>query len=225
MDVLGVDACGKQGWVGIRLTDGAYAGSLVDSRLERLIERAAEVDAIAVDMPLGLVEKSWRAADLAARALLGVRRSSVFPIAPRMVWQEQDYRAAASRCQELTGNRLSQQAWALRPKLLEARACWLADERIHEVHPEVSFYALADGVPLPYAKKTWRGQALRRSLLAEAGLVLPDELGEADRIPVDDVLDAAVAAWSARRIALGTANRVPEAPEQDADGRLVEIRY
>ncbi|OIJ99708.1 DUF429 domain-containing protein [Streptomyces colonosanans] len=225
MDVLGVDACGKQGWVGIRLTDGAYAGSLVDPRLERLIERAAEVDAIAVDMPLGLVEKGWRAADLAARALLGVRRSSVFPVAPRMAWQEQDYRAAAGRCQELTGNRLSQQTWALRPKLLEARACWLADERIHEAHPEVSFYALADGVPLVYAKKTWRGQALRRSLLAEAGLVLPDELGEADRIPVDDVLDAAAAAWSAHRIALGTANRVPEVPELDAEGRLVEIRY
>ncbi|MFD1662906.1 DUF429 domain-containing protein [Streptomyces caeni] len=189
MDVLGVDACGKQGWVGIRLTDGAYAGSLVDPRLERLIERAAEVDMIAVDIPLGLVEKGWRAADLAARALLGMRRSSVFPIAPRMAWQEQDYRAAADRCQELTGNRLSRQAWALRPKLLEARACWLADERIHEVHPEVSFYALAGGVPLAYAKKTWRGQNLRRSLLAEAGFVLPDEIGEADRIPVDDVLE------------------------------------
>jgi len=225
MDVLGVDACGKQGWVGIRLTDGTYAGSLVDPRLERLIERAAEVDAIAVDMPLGLVESGWRAADLAARALLGVRRSSVFPIAPRAAWQEQDYRAAAGRCQELTGSRLSRQAWALRPKLLEARACWLADERIHEVHPEVSFWALADRVPLAYAKKTWRGQNLRRSLLAEAGLVLPDELGEADRIPADDVLDAAVAAWSAHRIAIGTSNRVPEVPEPDEEGRLVEIRY
>ncbi|MFJ8197347.1 DUF429 domain-containing protein [Streptomyces sp. NPDC096152] len=225
MDVLGVDACGKQGWVGIRLTDGACAGSLVDLRLEKLIERAAEVDAVAVDMPLGLVEKGWRAADLAARALLGVRRSSVFPAAPRVAWEEQHYRAAAGRCQELTGNRLSRQAWALRPKLLEARACWLADERIHEVHPEVSFYALADGVPLPYAKKTWRGQNLRRSLLAAAGLVLPDELGEADRIAVDDVLDAAAAAWSANRIALGTANRVPEVSEPDAEGRLVEIRY
>ncbi|MER5910952.1 DUF429 domain-containing protein [Streptomyces sp. NPDC001982] len=225
MDVLGVDACGKQGWMGIGLTDGTYAGSLVDVRLETLIERAAEVHTIAVDMPLGLVEKGWRAADLVARALLGVRRSSVFLIAPRPAWLEPDYRAAAGRCQELTGNRLSRQAWALRPKLLEARACWLADERIHEVHPEVSFHALAGGVPLAHAKKTWRGQNLRRSLLAEAGLVLPDELGEADRVPADDVLDAAVAAWSAHRIALGTADRVPEVPEPDAEGRLVEIRY
>ncbi|MFF8937568.1 DUF429 domain-containing protein [Streptomyces paradoxus] len=102
---------------------------------------------------------------------------------------------------------------SLAPKLLEARACRLADERIHEVHPEVSFRALADGVPLPYATKTWRGQNARRHLLAAAGLTLPDELGEADGIPVDDVLDAAAAAWSAHRIALGVAGRIPEVPE------------
>ncbi|MFJ6560462.1 DUF429 domain-containing protein [Streptomyces sp. NPDC091412] len=225
MDVLGIDACGKQGWVGIRLTGGAYAGSLVAVSLATLIERAGAVEAIAVDMPLGLGEKGWRAADLAAKALLGTRRSSVFLIAPRPAWQEIDYPAAANRCQELTGSRLSQQAWALAPKLLEARTCWLADERIHEVHPEVSFYALADGVPLAYAKKTWRGQNLRRALLAEAGLVLPDELGEADRVAVDDVLDAAAAAWSAHRIALGIAERVPVVPEPDVEGRLIEIRY
>lgn len=225
MDVLGVDACGKQGWVGIGLTDGAYAASLVDARLDVLIERAAGARVIAVDMPLGLVEKGWRAADLAARALLGVRRSSVFLIAPRPAWRERDYAEAADRCQELTGSRLSRQAWALAPKLLEARACWLADERIHEVHPEVSFHALAGGVPLAHAKRTWRGQHLRRSLLAEAGIELPDALGEADRVPADDVLDAAVAAWSAHRIALGVADRLPGVPELGAEGRAVEIRF
>ncbi|WP_405591350.1 DUF429 domain-containing protein [Streptomyces sp. NBC_01092] len=225
MDVLGVDACGKQGWVGIRVTDGAYAGSLVDVRLDALIRRAAGVEVIAVDMPLGLVERGWRAADLGARALLGVRRSSVFLVAPRQAWRESGYEAAGDRCHELTGQRLSRQAWALAPKLLEARECWLADERIHEVHPEISFRALAGGVPLEYAKKTWRGQNARRALLAAAGLVVPDELGEADRVPADDVLDAAAAAWSAHRIALGISDRIPEAPELDAEGRVVEIRY
>jgi predicted RNase H-like nuclease len=225
-DVLGIDACGKQGWVGIRLTDGAYAGSLVELRLDRLVERVPEAVAIAVDMPLGLVEEGWRAADLAARALLGARRHSVFPVAPRAAWLEPTYTAAADRCQELTGNRFSRQAWALRPKLLEARACWLVDRRIHEVHPELSFYALAGELPSAHAKKTWRGQNRRRSLLAAAGVVLPEEIGEADRVPVDDVLDAAAAAWSAHRIATGAARRLPEAAEPDAeDGRRVEIRF
>ncbi|WP_432136678.1 MULTISPECIES: DUF429 domain-containing protein [unclassified Streptomyces] len=225
MDVLGVDACGPQGWVGIGLTDGTYAGSLVAPRLATLVERAAEARVIAVDMPLGLVENGWRAADLAAKALLGARRHSVFLIAPAPAWQEADYVAAADRCQELTGQRLTKQAWALAPKLLEARSCWSADDRIHEVHPEVSFHALAGGAPLTFAKKTWRGQHVRRSLLAGAGIELPDALGEADRVPVDDVLDAAVAAWSARRIALGAAGRLPESPELDVSGRAVEIRF
>ncbi|MCT7351863.1 DUF429 domain-containing protein [Streptomyces sp. 15-116A] len=224
MDVLGIDAW-KLGWAGIRLADGEYAGSIVDARLDTLIERAPSVQAIAVDMPLGLVEKGWRAADLEAKLLLRARRSSVFLVAPRPAWLETDYVAAGDRCQELTGQRLSWQAWALAPKLIEARACWLADERIHEVHPEVSFWALAGGVPLDHAKKTWRGQHTRRSLLAAAGIVLPDELGEADRVPVDDVLDACAAAWSAHRIALGVADRIPEAPEVDAEGRVIEIRY
>jgi predicted RNase H-like nuclease len=226
MDVLGIDACGKHGWVGVRLSDGAYAGSLVEARIERLIERAGGVDAVAVDMPLGLLEAGWRRADLEAKAQLGIRRSSVFLAAPRVVWQEADYGGAAARCRELTGSGLSRQAWALAPKLLAARECWLRDpDRIHEVHPELSFQALAGGIPLSHAKKTWRGQNLRRSLLTGAGVVLPDELGEADRIPADDVLDAAAAAWSAQRIILGTATRLPRLPERDAAGRVVEICY
>jgi predicted RNase H-like nuclease len=225
MDVLGIDACGKHGWVGVGLTtDGTYAGSLVEARIDVLIERAGDVRAIGVDMGLGLLETGWRRADLEAKARLGVRRSSVFLVAPRAVWQEADYAAAAERCRELTGSGLSRQAWGLAPKLLEARACWLRDpERIHEVHPELSFQALAGGTPLSHAKKTWRGQHLRRALLAGAGIALPGELGEADRIPADDVLDAAAAAWSARRIALGTAERLPQTAERDTDGRVVEI--
>jgi len=77
--------------------------------------------------------------------------------------------------------------------------------------------ALAGG-PLPYPKKTWAGQALRRSLLRDAGVVLGDALGPADRVPVDDVLDAAVAAWTARRVALGTARSLPSPPEDVGDG-------
>ncbi|WP_042377177.1 DUF429 domain-containing protein [Streptacidiphilus melanogenes] len=226
MDVLGVDACGKHGWIGVGLVDGAYAGTLVELRLDALIERAGNVRAVAVDMPLGLLEAGWRRADLEARLHLGARRSSVFLVAPRVVWRETDYAAAAARCRELTGNGLSRQAWALAPKLLEARACWLRDPgRVHEVHPELSFQALAGGTTLSHAKKTWRGQNLRRALLAGAGIVLPDSLGEGDRIPADDVLDAAAAAWSARRIVLGTSGRVPASPEHDAAGRDVAIRW
>ena len=49
--------------------------------------------------------------------------------------------------------------------------------------------------------------------------------GEADGFPTDDVFDAAAAAWSAHRIATGTAQCLPTAPEHDAHGRPVAIRY
>jgi predicted RNase H-like nuclease len=227
MKAMGIDACGKRGWVGILLIDGTYGGSMVEFRLDALIARVADCDAIAVDMPLGLAESDWRAADLHAREFLGpARRNSVFLTPPRAVWDEPDYAAASDRCRSILGKGISRQAYALGPKLREARTCWIADpERIHEVHPEVSFQALAGGDPLPYAKKSWRGQALRRSLLAAAGVLLPEALGEADSVPPDDILDAAAAAWSALRIATGSECCLPAVPEQDIDGRTVAIRY
>jgi Protein of unknown function (DUF429) len=44
-----------------------------------------------------------------------------------------------------------------------------------EVHPEVSFAALA-GRPLRNSKRSWNDQMEQRRLLASAGIELPDEL-------------------------------------------------
>jgi len=226
MNVIGIDACGKRGWVGVWLVDGAYHRSMVEVRLESLLARSSDADVVAIDMPLGLVESDWRAADTCAKAVLGPRRSSVFMTAPRPVWDELYYPEASDKCLSITGKRISRQTWALAPKLREARECWLRDsERIYEVHPEVSFQAMAGGKPLTFDKRSWRGQALRRSLLSAVGISLPDALGEADPVPTDDVLDAAAAAWSAHRVAIGTAACLPEMAEQDAEGRPVAIWY
>jgi predicted RNase H-like nuclease len=63
-----------------------------------------------------------------------------------------------------------------------------------EVHPQVSFARLA-GSPLPEGKRTWAGAQHRRHLLADAGVVLADDVGQAGRhAAVDDVLDAGAAA-------------------------------
>ncbi|MFB7501113.1 DUF429 domain-containing protein [Streptomyces sp. NPDC056161] len=225
MDVVGVDACGRQGWVGIRLTDGGYAGSLVAARLADLLLRCPEATAVGVDIPLGLPESGWRAADRAAKAFLGARHSSVFMAPPRPVWEVPDHPAANSLCRDLTGNGLSRQAFALRAKVLDARECWTLDpERIHEVHPEVAFRAMA-GTPLAHGKRSWGGQVLRRALLARQGMSLPDALGAADTVPADDVLDAAAAAWSAHRVATARSVRLPDPPERDAAGRPITITY
>ncbi|WP_240139168.1 DUF429 domain-containing protein [Streptomyces sp. MUM 178J] len=97
--------------------------------------------------------------------------------------------------------------------------------RLFEAHPEVSFWALAGKTPLGPRKKSWAGQMARRSLLEAAGVALPDALGEAGRVPPDDVLDAAAAAWSAHRIAQGSASPLPDPPERDRHGRPIAIWY
>jgi predicted RNase H-like nuclease len=59
-----------------------------------------------------------------------------------------------------------------------------------------------------------------------AGLALPDELDDAAAaVAVDDVLDAAVVAWSAMRIARGAAISIPDPPEDDERGYPMAIWY
>lgn len=226
--VLGVDACAG-GWVAVELRDGRYAGARLGPDLHGLVRAAQDggVEVVAVDMPLGLLDAGWRRADAEAAGLLGRLRGSVFRVPPRAVWQAESYEAANRRCRELTGAGLSRQSWGLAAKLREADDC-LADpvgDRLFEVHPEVSFWALAGSRPLTHRKKSWAGQTARRALLAASGVALPDDLGDAGRAAPDDVLDAAAAAWSAHRIALGRASCLPDPPERGPSGRQVAIWY
>ena len=69
---------------------------------------------------------------------------------------------------------------------------------MYEVHPEISFAVLL-GAPASAPKKSWAGMCERREALESAGLTLDHTHGDAVLLaPVDDMLDAAVAAWSAR---------------------------
>ena len=93
-----------------------------------------------------------------------------------------------------------------------------------EVHPEVSLATLA-GAPLTERKTSWAGAVHRRRLLAIAGIHLQDELGPAGSASVvDDILDAAIAAWTARRVARGRARSLPDPPEVFSDGVPCAIR-
>lgn len=232
MRVTGVDAY-RRGWVAVTLeVPAAGRAGRVGVRAVRghgtldglLAGNGAGV--VGIDMPLGLLESGWREADLAARGLLGVRRSSVFAIPPRAVWGEPDHAAASLRCRELTGKGLSVQAWGLRAKLLEADAYReTCAHPMYEVHPELAFCALS-GAPLALSKHTAPGLELRRELLARAGLVLPaGRSGPTARAPLADTLDAAAVAWSAWRIATGHAVILPARPQRDRQGREIAIRY
>lgn len=231
MRVLGVDAY-KKGWVAIVLDDGRFSAAGVAASFgELLAKHAAASEVIAVDMPLGLVKEGSRDADTSARDSLpkGGVKSSVFPVPPRDVIETTDWHDALALAKQRFGKGITKQLFALAPRIREVDA-HVGNERIHEIHPELSFRRLADEHPeiaeasALMAKKTWRGQHQRQALLAAAGIHLPCQLGEADRVPPDDVLDAAVAAWTALRIASGEAKRYPPKPVQrDRSGRLIVI--
>ena len=222
--VIGVDGCAR-GWVFVRLEDGAFASAALHGDFAGGVAAAADAAVIGVDMPIGYPSSPVlpRAADVAARIMLTGRASSVFPVPPRDVLTAPDWATANERSRAMTGRGLPRQSYALAAKILEVERVAAQDERVHEVHPEVSFHALA-GRPLA-SKRQWNGHSERRALLAVAGIWIPGTLGEVGTVAADDILDAAVAAWSAGRIAAGEAVSLPSPPERDAGGRPIAIWY
>jgi len=221
--VVGVDAY-KGGWVTVALRDRSVERCAVYVTFEELLEDHREASVIGVDIPIGLPASAPREADTFARKFVGPRRSSVFSTPPRTVLEAASYPDALAICKSLRVAGISKQSFGLAPKILEVDEFVRSNDRIHEVHPEVSFRAMS-GQTLKYSKKSWNGASIRRQLLAQHDVVLPDDLGEAGLAPVDDVLDAAAAAWTADRIARGKGATLPSPPEQLADGRTAAIWY
>jgi predicted RNase H-like nuclease len=217
--VLGVDAC-SGGWVGICISPHGVSGHFAAgiAELVAAFKEESLLEVVAVDMPIGLADTGPRAPDVLARRLVGARASSVFstPLRPAL---EAATRAEADAVhRRLTGKGVSAQAFALKEKLFEVDH-WARGHagQVVEVHPEVSFAQLAGPVLEP--KRSWTGQRQRHRLLAEAGLRVPENIGIAGiRADSDDVLDAAVAAWTAGRVATGQAVSYPDPPVTYADG-------
>ncbi len=222
--VLGVDACPK-GWVGIAL-DVAEAGVAAHAffhpaiaGLVESVERRRECNVVAIDMPIGLPDAGRRTADVLARQVLGPRWQSVFMTPTRMAIEAASHPEAVSINRERAGEGVSAQAFGLARKLLEVDQWVRSGSRtVIEIHPEVSFATMA-GHPLKTRKKCWAGMQERLGLLEAAGMPSLTDLGPAGaQAGVDDVLDAAAAAWSARRYAAGIAVSLPDVPEVNSDG-------
>ena len=221
MKVAGVDGC-RVGWV-VAVTDGRTFDVVVMSEFAAVVELLNDgVEAIAVDMPIGLPEAGPRRCDIDARKLLGARRSTVFPTPPRALLHERDYPTALRTKRALDGKGLSKQAFFLLPKMAEVDACLgpHLQDRIVEAHPELAFQALARR-ELP-SKHTHEGLAQRERLVSglTGGRTLPDLAGTRP----DDVLDAIVLTATAKRLAIGTAEHLGDG-RRDGRGLLMEIVF
>jgi predicted RNase H-like nuclease len=231
--VVGVDGC-PAGWIAVRydLASGQIEPALrPDAR--HVLAAYPDAVCIGIDIPIGLSDGPPRACDIAARRLLGrPRASSVFPAPPRPLLRARTFADASARSRELFGRGVSIQSYAIYRRVDEVDQVMTPDlqQRVVEVHPEVSFAALAGGQAMRHAKKTAAGYVERCALLAAAfDAPIPFDRAAARRgapfARPDDLLDAIAVAWTARRVAEGQAGRLPDDPPRDARGLRMEIVY
>jgi predicted RNase H-like nuclease len=222
MWVAGVDGC-KVGWVLASRRDADPIDIKVVTSFNDVI--AYGFDVVAVDIPIGLPDAGHRECDRQARQAIGPRRSSVFPCPIRPTLQAQDYQDACRIGRAADGRGMSKQAWSILPKIREVddQMESALQSRIIEVHPEVSFWAMAGRVPLNHPKRRSAGKELRRTLLEEAIGYFPGE-----RVPgagTDDVLDALAALWTAGRYVANAAEKLSSDGSFDDRGLEMAIWF
>jgi len=196
--VAGVDGT-KGGWVAVVLDEGCFVSDHIFLDVQSTFPELLDAAVIAIDLPVGF---GPRVADAAARAYLSGAASTVFTTPTKTILQTPFG----------PGLGVSAQSHALGSRILHVTELAQSDPRIYEVHPEVSFRAMNDGSPLAYRKKSAGGALERIEILRRHGIAL-DTLGAAASVPLDDVLDAAAAAWSASRIGSGIAGSLPDPPQ------------
>ncbi len=208
--VGGLDGC-RGGWILATLGPDDLAVWLAPAFAAVVAQvEAAALEAVAVDMPIGLPDDGTRAADTEARRRLGPRRSSVFPTPVRATLGAVGYHDALARSRAACGKGLSRQSFNLLGHIREVdRAITpVRQDRIFECHPELTFAQLA-GAPLTHSKRTAAGIDERLGLLSRAlGARRHAQLVDAlerhtPGAGPDDLVDAAAIALVAAAVAVG----------------------
>ena len=233
-EFAGLDGC-KAGWVMVTWTGHPSETPGISLIPDIATAFASTARIVAVDMPIGLPELSGRTCERETRARLGDRQSSVFAVPSRAAVMQDDYFAS---CQVNLENsnpprKVSKQCFMLFPKIREIDAVITPSQqtRVWEVHPELCFWAMNGGQPVPVPKKVKSrpnpgGMALRRKLLARNGFPvdrLQHPLWPKSKVAEDDILDACACAWSAARIDRGEHISLPAKPEFDGRGLRMQI--
>ena len=241
--LVGVDGC-KAGWIAVSnppFSPDCRQRPLMPevaiySEFGTLLDSFPAGSVIAVDMPIGLPDKTSRGGrgpEQAIRPMLGTRQSSVFSIPSRAAVYTSDYREACRIALETSDppRKVSRQAFHLFPKIREIDkvAAIRSGAGIFEVHPELAFWRLNGNRPVPSPKKIKgrinpAGMEERRKLLATSGLhaeflMSPPPKGSA----ADDFLDACACLMIAARILHGLAKPFPSQYLKDVKGLRIAI--
>lgn len=226
---MGADGA-RGGWAVACLYDDGTRLMLLGDIGEIAELRAASAAPVAIDVPIGLLDSvGFRPCDLAARALLGRRASTVFaPPARYQLAAAGDYAAiralvAAERRTNPAAKGLSAQSAGIARKIREVdtfvRAHPDSERWLFESHPELTFLALNGGEVA--SKRSPAGAEQRQRLIAS---VFPDATqprprGLADQ---DDWLDAYALLATATAIARGEHAELGDG-SRDAEGILMRI--
>lgn len=206
MRCIGLDIC-PTGWIGVEIADDVITVHYFPT--VRDLTKLGRFDVIGIDIPIGLPTSGYRDCDIAGKALLGTRSSTLFHVPVREALSADSPEEASRISRQIMGAGVSRQSYGLREKIFEVES-WLQESNLHayEIHPELSFRECL-GYLLRPSKKTWLGVVERRQALLREGIdldVVTPEVGI--RAKADDMLDAGIVAWSARRIAQGSAQFV-----------------
>lgn len=228
----------QHGWFAVVFDDaGNWWADLYPSILS-LWKYHSDATRVLITVPIGLpaIETGRRRCDVRAKEVLGERHSSVFYAPVRDAVYEANLERARA-VNEHAGFSIQNQAWSFVPRIREVDEFLdrypSATDRLRETHPEVCFRML-HGETLP-SKHTEVGIDERIAALADvdpAAVEIYEELVEMYMTPAyaptvgrrHDLLDALVAALTARRDAAKLATLPPSSPT-DQRGLPMEIVY
>jgi predicted RNase H-like nuclease len=233
MTYFGLDGC-KTGWLIFSIKEHDEFSYRVIASIEELKNHLTSTDKVLIDIPIGLRTSGAqeRLCDMGARKLLDKRRSSVFPAPSRLTLNATNYQEASEINRKNCGRGLSQQSFAILPKIKEVDEFLLAEGskyNIREMHPEVCFWALNGGRPMNYNKKKAEGFDERLTLLRKYAPKIDKVVDEMlhtykrKEVAKDDILDAAVGAVTLRYAK--ELKTIPEHPEVDDNGVKMEMVY
>jgi predicted RNase H-like nuclease len=149
----------------------------------------------------------------------------VRPVLAATSWEDA---CARSRASAPHGKAISKQTFAILPKIREIDDLLRArpDLRrvVREVHPEVCFCELA-GHPMIYSKRKRKGREERLQSLGQwfRDLDTIVNSGREQGLPLEDILDATVACWSALRLAVGKGRSLVQPVLPDTTGLPMTI--
>ena len=246
-EYVGVDGC-RSGWFSVGFDSHCGYELKVFPAFSELVDYYRDAKLVLVDIPIGLMEgPGGRECDREARDLLEGRKSSVFPTPTRQTVEQvarspgnYDWAKTVEQCATKTegnpqGKGISKQAFAIAPKIAQVdRVLRRRDSKatpcVREVHPEVCFWALNKGRAMQFNKKECKGEAERLRVLERFEPRTRAMYREGCRrfvgggVGKDDILDALVAAVTARR-GYGRPKTLPDCPPKDCKGLPMEMVY